>query len=342
MLSNNKNGIFRISLPSKGRLAEDCLNFMAEAGLSIYKPNPRQYEATIPALPELKVLFQRPADIASSVQDGSVEFGITGLDVVAESQNNSLTQDIFMLHDALGFGGCSLTLAIPEQWATVTDLDSLSAYCNALNRPVKVATKYENLTSSFLSRLALNYHLVSSEGTLEIAPAIGYADFICDIVSSGLTLRDNRLKPISGGEILQSQAVLIGNAASLVKNPQLVAIARTLIEFFEAHLIATQKLAIFANMRGDSAAAIAKKIFESTSIAGLQGPTISPVYVNNDSNNWFAVNIIVARDNLFHAISELRKIGGSGVIVMPVTYVFDEVPPRYASLLENINQYKTR
>jgi len=74
----------RISLPSKGRLAEESLALLAACGLAVYKPNPRQYEALIPSLPGLKVLFQRPADIVVSVRDGSVDFGITGLDVVAE------------------------------------------------------------------------------------------------------------------------------------------------------------------------------------------------------------------------------------------------------------------
>ncbi|RPJ38401.1 MAG: ATP phosphoribosyltransferase, partial [Chloroflexi bacterium] len=74
----------RISLPSKGRLAEDALDFLSACGLKVYKPNPRQYEARIPALPELHVLFQRPADIVVSVRDGSVDFGITGIDLIEE------------------------------------------------------------------------------------------------------------------------------------------------------------------------------------------------------------------------------------------------------------------
>ena len=92
----------RLSLPSKGRLAEDCLDFLKACGLSIYKPNPRQYEATIPALPGLTVLFQRPADIVVSVRDGSVDFGITGIDVIEERRGEN--GDLLILHEALGFG----------------------------------------------------------------------------------------------------------------------------------------------------------------------------------------------------------------------------------------------
>ena len=176
------------------------------------------------------------------------------------------------------------------------------------------------------------------EGTVEIAPAIGYADVICDVVSSGLTLSDNRLKMISGGKILASQSVLIANKKSLENNPDAMRIARTLIELFEAYLIAKDKFALFANMRGESPASIADKMFNGTTIQGLQGPTISQVIVKNDTQNWYAVNIVVSKSELFKAISELREIGGSGVIVVPVNYIFDEEPPRYRKLLDKLQQ----
>lgn len=324
----------RISLPSKGRLAEDCLNFLEESGLKIYKPNPRQYEATIPALPGVTVIFQRATDIVASVQDGSIDFGITGYDVVAESMGED--QDFVIIHEALGFGHCSLNLAVPEGWKDVTSVASLVEYSNQLNRPLRIATKYKNLVTKFFQPTNLNLQLVSSEGTVEIAPAIGYADMICDVVSSGLTLSDNRLRMIQNGKILESQAVLIGNKQTLLSDPEVLKTARILIEFFEAHLIGKDKLAVFANMRGENPQAIAQRIFDSTTIQGLQGPTISQVIVKNADQNWFAVNIIVSKTEMYKAISELRAIGGSGVIVIPVSYVFDEEPPRYRKLLEKL------
>ena len=324
----------RISLPSKGRLAEDCLDFLEESGLKIYKPNPRQYEATIPALPGVTVIFQRATDIVASVQDGSIDFGITGYDVVAESLGED--HDFVIIHDALGFGDCSLNLAIPEGWKNVSSVDNLIEYANQLNRPLRIATKYKNLVSKFFEPTNLDLQLVSSEGTVEIAPAIGYADMICDVVSSGLTLSDNRLRMIQSGKILESQAVLIGNKQTLLSDPEVLKTARILIEFFEAHLIGKDKLAVFANMRGENPQAIAQRIFDSTTIQGLQGPTISQVIVKNADQNWFAVNIIVSKKEMYKAISELRAIGGSGVIVIPVNYVFDEEPPRYRKLLEKL------
>ena len=104
----------RLSLPSKGRLSEDAMNFLNACGLKVSKPNPRQYEARIPALSDLVVLFQRPADIVVSVRDGSVDFGISGLDVIEENRGDN--GEILILHEDLNFGGCYLNLAILRKW----------------------------------------------------------------------------------------------------------------------------------------------------------------------------------------------------------------------------------
>ena len=205
----------RISLPSKGRLAEDCLAFLAAAGLSVYRPNPRQYEAVIPSVPGLRVLFQRPADIVTSVREGSVDFGITGMDVIEERRGDD--GQLLVLHDALNFGGCMLALAVPETWETVTQVEHIACQVAGLGRPLRIATKYPVLTQRFLDRFQIPHELIYAEGTLETAPAIGYADMICDIVSSGQTLRDNRLRPLPDGVILRSQASLISNVQVRVK-----------------------------------------------------------------------------------------------------------------------------
>src|SRR5512134_1789884 len=119
----------QLSLPSKGRLESNALEFLSAAGLRVFKPNPRQYEAEVPAFPDLSVIFQRPGDIVVSVRQGSVDFGITGLDVIEEKRGAN--GDILILHDALGFGACALTLAVPEAWKSVKDLASLKEYASA-------------------------------------------------------------------------------------------------------------------------------------------------------------------------------------------------------------------
>lgn len=322
----------RLSLPSKGRLAEDSLSLLSACGLKVYKPNPRQYEARIPNLPEMIVLFQRPGDIVASVRDGSVEFGITGLDVIAEHQGSN--DAILILHDELNFGHCALTLAVPETFEGVTTLAGLRRKAAALPGVLRVATKYPRLTGQFLSQHEIPHLLISAEGTLETAPAIGYADIISDLVSSGQTLRDNRLRPLEDGVILRSQAALIANRRALKRNPLALRLARQLLEYIEAYQRASESLAIFANMRGTSPEAIAERIFSQRTIGGLQGPTIGRVIVRDNDPNWYAVNIIVRRSELFQAVTELRAIGGSGVVVQPVSYIFEEEPPRYLAMLQ--------
>jgi ATP phosphoribosyltransferase len=87
-------------------------------------------------------------------------------------------------------------------------------------------------------------------------------------------------------------------------------------------------------MRGESPQVIAQKIFTQTSVGGLQGPTISPIGVRDGTPNWYSATVVVRRDHLPQAISELRLIGGSGIIVSPITYIFEEEPPRYKAMLK--------
>jgi ATP phosphoribosyltransferase len=323
----------RFSLPSKGRLAEESLVFLKNCGFDVYKPNPRQYEASLPALPGVTVLFQRPTDIVISVRNGSVDFGITGLDVLAE--HGGPNGAIVPILSTLGFGSCTLNVIVPEAWEDVSQMKDLAARQAALGRPLRVATKFPNVARPFFHQYGLaDVQFIEAEGTLEIAPTIGYADLITDLVSSGQTLRDNRLKPLADGQILASQAALIANRAALKDNPATLAIARQLLEFIEAYQRAQNNVSIFANMRGESPEAIAARVFSQKTIGGLNGPTLSNIIRKDNEPNWYALHIVVHRDELFAAINELRAIGGSGVVVAPVTYIFEEEPPRYKAMLD--------
>ena len=321
----------RLSLPSKGRLEVDALDFLAETGLRVFKPNPRQYEAQVTSLPELGIIFQRPGDIVVSVRQGSIDFGITGIDVLEEKRGTN--GNIIVLHEALGFGSCALKLAVPEAWTDVTDIPSLKKYASTFDRPLRVATKFPILTERFLKQHDIPHTLISAEGTLETAPTIGYADVISDLVSSGQTLQDNRLRALPDGLIQPSQAALIANRKNLKENPNTLEMARRLLEYIEAHLRAKENLLVIANMRGSSPEAIASKLFTQTSVGGLQGPTISPIVTRESNQGWHSVTVVVPRSRLPQAITELRSVGGSGIIVSPVTYIFEEEPPRYNAML---------
>ena len=331
----------RLALPSKGRLEQDSIEFLEACGLKIYKPNPRQYQATIPAIPTLSVLFQRPGDIVVGVRQGSLDFGIAGLDSIQEKRGDN--GHVVVLHDALGFGYCSLCVAVPEDWDEVRTVQDLAGRTSPLaqGQALRVATQYPLLTGRFLAgRGIAPVTLISAEGTLEVAPAIGYADVISDLVSSGTTLHDNRLRPLEDGTILQSQACLIANRHVLKTRPEVLTVARELLEFMEAHLRAQSHFLVLANMRGESPEAIATRMFTQTHLGGLQGPTISRVVsravARDAQQGWFAVNIVVRKDMVMQAVHELRSIGGSGVVVTPVTYIFEEEPERYRKLLDEI------
>jgi ATP phosphoribosyltransferase len=138
--------------------------------------------------------------------------------------------------------------------------------------------------------------------------------------------------------VIRSQAVLIANRAALQERDEVLETARLLLEYIEAHLRAEGHLAVFANMRGESSQAIAARMFDQKTLGGLQGPTVSPVVTQDERNGWFAVHIVVSRDSLFEAVAELRAIGGSGVVVTPVDYIFEEEPDRCRVMMDALEE----
>jgi ATP phosphoribosyltransferase len=324
----------RLALPSKGPLSEPARDLLDLAGLHVHHPNPRQYQASIPNLPGVTVLFQRPGDVVVSVRDGSVDFGITGWDVVSEKRGEN--GHTLTIHPALGFGHCTLNVIVPEAWENVNTLADLKSLQADWNRPLRVATKFPIQAETFFRQNGLeSVEFISAEGTLEIAPTIGYADLITDLVSTGITLRDNRLKCLSDGQILASQGCLIANRASLKNNQAAMAVARTLLEFIVACLRARDNVSIFVNMRGTSPESIARRMFTKAVIGGLQGPTLSPV-ITRQGEKWYAAHLVVRKDHLSQAIAELRSVDGSGVVVSPVSYIFEEEPIEYRIMLRQL------
>ncbi len=329
----------RLALPTNGRMDEETRAFLARCGYSVNKKNPRQYIATIKEFPQLEVWFQRGSDVVRKVRDGDVDLGIAGLDTVAEYRGS--TNSVVTIHEQLGYGVCYLALGVPEEWTHVNSMADLARFAEerAAVRPLRVVSKFLRQTETFLKQNNIApYKLLRSDGALEAAPQMGTADFIVDLVSSGVTLRENRLKQIEGGRMLDSQAVFIGNRTALTQRPDVLTIARDMLERFEAHLRAVGQHQVIANMRGQSAEEVAEKVFSQPDLAGLQGPTISPVYVREPSaTNWYAISIVAQNDSLRQVIKQLRAIGGSGVLVVPITYIFDEEPPRWRKLIEALN-----
>ena len=316
----------RLAVPSKGGMEEPTLAFLAGCGLKVHRPNPRQYRATIPALAGVEVMFQRASDVFDKVAEGSVDLGITGYDVVREHQRED--DGVVMLQSELGYSGCSLVLAVPEGWidvSAVTDVAEISAEFRRAGKDLRVATKFPNLTRQFFFDHGINYFtLVSASGALEAAPALNVADVIIDIVSSGVTLRENKLKQVAGGTILKSQACLIGNRSALRDVPEKLEIARQTLELIEAQMRSREYFSLTGNIRGDSPEAVARRVTSHTEVAGLRGPTISKVYPKaGGEEGWYAATVVVQSKLLVSAVDALRRAGAGDVSVAPLRYVFE-------------------
>lgn len=331
----------RLALPSKGRMAEDTLQLLKDCQLSVVKPNPRQYVARISQLPGLEVWFQRATDVVRKLAYGDVDLGIVGLDMLAEIGNDD--PDIVVLHDALDFGQCHLALGVPTtgRFAEVTTLDDLRAMPWSEQTPLRVVTGYQNIARKYFAEQGFEHIvLLSADGALEAAPAMGSADIILDLVSTGVTLRENNLKQLEGAVIMYSQGALVANRRALLERPGLLEICHELIERLEAHLTADKYYSVIANMRGDSAQDVSQRLLSVPGLAGLSGPTVSAVYTQGADGkietHLYAATICVPKKQLYPAVKEIRRVGGSGVLVQPMTYIFDEEPARWRKLLDNL------
>jgi ATP phosphoribosyltransferase len=333
--------MIRLALPSKGQLEKPTLDFLAAAGLGVSRPNERQYVASIPAIPEIMVLFQRASDIFSKVDEGSVDLGITGFDTVSERGDGR--DNVVVMYDGLGYGTCELVLAVPDTWvdvSSVEDIADLSVLFREKGKSLRIATKYPNLTKRWLyERGIFQFVLVEAEGALEAAPSMGFADLIADITASGTTLRENRLKRVTGGTLLRSQACFVANRRVLLGDARKLQVVCKMLELIEAHLKARRFVSITANIEGDSADAIAAGLSKEREASGLRGPTIAKVYSKNRSDgNWFMVTIVVDERVLTDVVDQLRRVGGTDIAVSRLDYLFESKSWSYHSLVERLKR----
>ncbi|CAM6120140.1 unnamed protein product [Calypogeia fissa] len=334
--------VVRLGLPSKGRMAEGTLNLLNECSLPVRKLNPRQYIADIPGLDNLEVWFQRESDVVRKLRTGDIDMGILGYDVLAEFGEDD--EDLIIVHDALGFGKCHLSVAVPTYgiFDSISTLEELAAMPQwTEERPLRICTGFTHVGTKFLKEKGLKYVTLSTaDGALEAAPAMGTADAILDLVSSGVTLRENNLKEVEGGQVLSSEGVFVASKKALLERKGVLESARELLERLEAHLRARGQFTVIANMRGTSEQDVAERLLHNSELVGLQGPTISPVYSRANGATkveYYAVVICVAKPQLYEAVRQLRSEGGSGVLVTPLTYIFDEEPPRWLQLLKSLD-----
>jgi ATP phosphoribosyltransferase len=203
-----------IGLPSKGRMKEDASAIFARAGMKIVAVgNERSYRGRVEGRDDIEIAFLSASEISREIGNGSVDFGVTGEDLVREGLAEADARVEFCAR--LGFGHADVVVAVPEIWLdvdTMADLGDVAADFRARHgRRLTIATKYWRLTQQFFSGnhgIQL-YRIVESLGATEGAPASGSADIIVDITSTGSTLTANHLKVLSDGVILKSEACLV-------------------------------------------------------------------------------------------------------------------------------------
>lgn len=328
-----------LALPSKGAIAEPTLTFLKDCGLKVYKPNERQYTGLIPSVTGLGVLFQRVKDVLYKVSDGTVQLGITGYDVVCENPH----PDLVVIHPALDYGHCRLVVAVPESWIDVESMSDLIDIANDLRRDqgrnLRVASTYTHLTRQFLHASGIHHFtIVRAEGAIEAAPTLGYADIIVDLVQTGTTLRENHLKPLADGTIVEAQACLVGNLQALKNNPEVLEAAQVLLEHFDAALEGKRYRQINANICGTSPESVAEQVLSNRITAGLQGPTIAPIYGLTDDKAWYTVTINVLAKDVLAAVNHLRAIGSAQVVVSPVNFVFQSESQHFTRLKQLLDR----
>ena len=201
-----------IGLPSKGRLKDKAISFFYKNGFKILQSKKeRNYFGVIENEPNVKIIFLHAKEIIQRLGDGTLDIGVSGLDLLGESDKN--LRDKISIKHKLDFGNANLVIAVPDDWIdvqTIADLEEVSFDIRAKkNRRLRVATKYPNLTNEFLiSKGITQYKIVPSLGATETYPFIGSSEIITDISSTGKTLADNNLRVLKDGLILSSTACL--------------------------------------------------------------------------------------------------------------------------------------
>ena len=205
--------LITIGLPSKGRLKEKSISFFNDRGLKIIQSEKeRNYFGAIENKPNVKIIFLHAKEIIQRLGDGTLDIGVSGLDLLKESDLN--LQSKINIQKKLDYGNANLVIAVPDDWIdvqTIADLEEISFDIRSKrNTRLRVATKYPNLTNDFLiSKGVTQYKLIPSLGATETYPFIGSSEIITDITSTGKTLADNNLRVLKDGLIISSKACLL-------------------------------------------------------------------------------------------------------------------------------------
>jgi ATP phosphoribosyltransferase len=280
------DGRLTLAVPAKGRMAEPALRLCADAGLS-FEVTERSLVVPCANAP-VDLLLVRPSDIPEYAQDGVVDVGITGANLVAEAD-----ADVVMLAE-LGFARCSLDAAVPVD-APQTSIMEL--------RGLRIATAYPNSTRRLLDELDVDCELVPISGSVEAAPRLGLSDAIVDLVSTGSTMSANGLRRI--GTLLTSQAVLVGGRAAIDARRDLV----ERLELMLSGVVAARRHRyVMMNAHVDDLAAI------RAVLPGMGAPSVLQLAEEGE----IAVHAAVDADEVWSLLPVLRQAGATSILVLPI------------------------
>jgi len=276
----------RLAVPNKGRLVEPTLRLLHDAGL-VFEEHDRSLVARVQNF-DLDILFVRTNDVIEFVGDGVADLGITGVDLLSESG-----VDLPTVRD-LGFGRCRLAAAVPTDSAyrTIEDLAGL-----------RIATAHPNTTRRFFADRGVAVDVVPISGAVEVAPRLGLAEAIVDLVSTGSTLVMNGLRQV--GDVLASEAILVANP--------------------KAHPSRASELAAIDTMLGAVLAARGRKYLMMNAPAARQSelqallPSLeSPTVIPLAHDGMIAIHSVVSGDEVWGLLPRLKAAGASGILVLPI------------------------
>jgi ATP phosphoribosyltransferase len=279
--------MLRIAVPSKGRIHKPSLNLLTRAGIELKDGNGALVAKTND--PEVEILFARARDIPEYVQEGASDIGITGLDMVKETEAN-----VEILLD-LNFGHAEMFVAVPEN-SGVRSIEELKGK--------KIATEFPNIVKRFFSERGISVEIVEVSGACEMTPYIGIADAIADLSSSGTTMRVHKLMPIE--KIMETHAVIIGNKRSVEEKREVISRVLASVEGVQR---AQGMRYLMVNIPEESLEDV-KKI-----LPGASGPTVMRVEAEKPM---LAVHAVIHKDEIYRVIGKLKEVGARDILVVPI------------------------
>jgi len=278
--------VLRLAIQKSGRLSDKSLSIIKECGID-YRSSSKKLIAACSNFP-LEILFLRDDDIPGYVRDGVADIGIVGENVVLEKESDVATIK------KMGFSRCRLSLAVPRSYdyQGIGDLEGKN-----------IATSYPKILGKFLHEKGVQADIHEISGSVEIAPGIGLADSICDIVSTGSTLIGNGLKEVE--VVLRSEAILIASKELPAKKQDIL---DQLLFRMESVRTAGKNKYIVLN-----APAHAVEQIKAT-LPGMRSPTVTALA----EEGWFSVSSVIAEDDFWAIIKQLKAAGAEGILVMPI------------------------